>query len=69
MKTKPYLLSLLMVVLALQACSQKDINVWETSSEGGTLVQKTEFEKLENILTNQFKRDINLTEFNNLQGV
>ncbi|MBO7694934.1 MAG: hypothetical protein J6T10_20140 [Methanobrevibacter sp.] len=28
-----------------------------------------EFEKLENILTNQFNRDINLTEFNNLQGV
>lgn len=48
MKTKPYLLSILMVVLALQACSQKDIEVWETSSEGGTLVQKTEFEKLEN---------------------
>ena len=48
MKTKPYLLSLLMVVLALQACSQKDIEVWETSSEGGTLVQKTEFETLEN---------------------
>lgn len=28
-----------------------------------------EFEKLENILTSQFNRDINLTEFNNLKGV
>lgn len=39
MKTKV----LLMMALALQACSQKDIMVWETSSEGDHFVQKTEF--------------------------
>lgn len=39
MKTK----ALLMMTLVLQACSQTDINVWETNSAGDCLVQKTEF--------------------------
>ncbi|MBO4660165.1 MAG: glycoside hydrolase family 30 protein [Prevotella sp.] len=39
MKTK----TLLMMALVLQACAHKDICVWETSSEGEQLVQKTEF--------------------------
>ena len=51
MKTK----ALLMMALALQACSQKEITVWETNSGGDKLVQKTEFataEKTVNIEVN-----------------
>jgi len=39
MKTKVFLL----MALALQACSQQDITVWETSSEGECMVQKKDF--------------------------
>ncbi len=45
MKTK----TLLMMALALQACSQKEnMTVWETNSAGDQLVQKTEFASVEN---------------------
>ena len=45
MKTK----ALLMIAIALQGCSQNsDISVWETSSAGDKMVQKTEFAAVEN---------------------
>ncbi|MBQ9230009.1 MAG: glycoside hydrolase family 30 protein [Prevotella sp.] len=48
MKTKV----LLMMALALQACSQKDsIKVWETNSAGDQLVEKTEFAPAEKTVT------------------
>ena len=38
---------LFMMAIALQACSQSDITVWETSSKGDKMVQKTTFESVE----------------------
>ena len=36
--------ALLIMSIALQACSQKNLSVWETSAQGDRLVQKTAFE-------------------------
>ncbi len=54
MKTKV----LFMMVLALQACSQSDITVWESSSEGGNMVEKTDFAPAEQTIL----IDVNTTE-------
>ena len=47
-----------MMALALQACSQSDITVWESSSEGGNMVEKTDFAPAEQTIL----IDVNTTE-------
>ena len=47
-----------MMALALQACSPSDITVWESSSEGGNMIEKTDFAPAEKTIV----VDVNTTE-------
>ena len=49
---------LFMMALALQACSPSDITVWESSSEGGNMIEKTDFAPAEKTIV----VDVNTTE-------